>query len=161
MWSDEWTSKWKRFVATKERDGHGDRVQWNKYEYRFFLETCEGRSLVTGQQVTDKEADIDRVFNDDGYRISNCILIDVRLNFAKRGMTEFTTSRDFHGGCKLTYGATILHQEVQKLLNQTPSCKQLLSGLRAAHKGQPLVPDEATTAIEFETDTLMQAISFR
>ncbi|KAI7820866.1 hypothetical protein BC939DRAFT_494449 [Gamsiella multidivaricata] len=47
-WTAEWEQRWRKFVNSKV---HRDRVVWSKFEWRFFLETCQGRSLVTGQPI--------------------------------------------------------------------------------------------------------------
>ncbi|KAF9924007.1 hypothetical protein BGZ67_009562 [Mortierella alpina] len=115
-WTAEWTTRWSDFVKGKV---HRDRVAWSKSQWRFFHEVCQGRSLVTGQPIAKQDANIDRVFNDDTYTLTNCILIDRGLNFAKRTMAEFQTSDGFEGTCKLRYGVEILRAAVRELLDSS------------------------------------------
>ncbi|KAG0281283.1 hypothetical protein BGZ97_009290 [Linnemannia gamsii] len=45
-WTSEWEKQWKTFVANKDFHGKEGRICWSKYEWRFFKEKCQGRSLV-------------------------------------------------------------------------------------------------------------------
>ncbi|KAK3820104.1 MAG: hypothetical protein J3Q66DRAFT_428923 [Benniella sp.] len=117
-WTPEWEVKWKQFVQHKESTGHQDRIQWSKWEWRFFHETCEGRSLVTGQRLV-QHAHIDRIFNTDGYHLSNCILVEGEINFAKSTMPQFASSAAFDGPCKISYAIDVLRTAVTELLDLT------------------------------------------
>ncbi|KAF9116432.1 hypothetical protein BGW39_002724, partial [Mortierella sp. 14UC] len=118
-WTVEWTQKWKRFVGNKKQHRVQHRVEWNKWEWRFFVETCENRSLVTGYHLVSGEAHIDRVFNSDGYGLKTCILIESGLNFAKGQMPEFASSHGFRGNCKLVFEVSTLRRAIQEFLDQT------------------------------------------
>ncbi|KAK3808439.1 MAG: hypothetical protein J3Q66DRAFT_354819 [Benniella sp.] len=62
-WTEAWTRNWILFLERRRRSPR--RVEWNKWQWRFFKETCNGRSLVTGQRLVGREAHIDRVFDSD------------------------------------------------------------------------------------------------
>jgi hypothetical protein len=109
--------KWKTFVGSKQQDE--DRIKWTKWEWRFFRETCQDRSLVTGQHLVGCQAHIYRIFNSDGYSLETCILIEGGLNFAKYRMSEFASSDAFDGACKLLYAVSVLRGVVNKLFDQT------------------------------------------
>ncbi|KAF9102732.1 hypothetical protein BGX27_010877, partial [Mortierella sp. AM989] len=118
-WTPEWERRWCRFFNSKLCMGKVDRVQWSKAEWRFFVETCQSRSLVTGQHLEGKDAQIDRIFNNDNYTVQNCILIEQGLNFAKRTMSEFQTSNTFDGHCKFAHGVSTLRAAVKKVLDKS------------------------------------------
>ncbi|KAG9060867.1 hypothetical protein KI688_007936 [Linnemannia hyalina] len=120
VWTNDWENRWNVFVKNKAFSGHKERVVWSKHEWRFFVERCQGRSLVTGQVLEGRACHVDRVFNSDSYSVKNCLTIEQGLNFAKRDMLEFQTSNSFSGRCKLQYG-------VQKLRNAK---KRAVSNLR-------------------------------
>ncbi|KAF9956748.1 hypothetical protein BGZ70_009789 [Mortierella alpina] len=122
-WTNEWEKQWKAFVANKEFNGKKGRICWRKYEWRFFKEICQGRSLVTGQVLHGNHGNIDRVFNNDGYALNNCIMIEQGLNFAKRDMSEFKTSIGFQGPCKLQFGVERLREAVKDLLDHSRSLR--------------------------------------
>ena len=122
-WTNEWEKQWKAFVKRKEDGGKGGRICWRRYEWRFFKEICQGRSLVTGQVLHGKEGNIDRVFNTDDYELSNCIMIEQGLNFAKQRMPEFETSTGFQGPCKLQFGVERLREAVKDLLDHSRSLR--------------------------------------
>ncbi|KAG0008438.1 hypothetical protein BGZ80_003448, partial [Entomortierella chlamydospora] len=130
VWTKEWNKKWGEFLRSKKKIGHKDRIEWSQWEWRYFRETCGGRSLVTGQLLDGADANIDRVFDSDGYSTKNCILVERELNFAKHGMTEFESSQRFHGGCKLVYGVSVLRRAVQELLDQTRPHREGLQFLK-------------------------------
>lgn len=52
-WTAEWEQKWDRFLYQKRYNSKENRVKWTRSEWRFFVETCEHRSLVTGQCLED------------------------------------------------------------------------------------------------------------
>ncbi|KAK3828001.1 MAG: hypothetical protein J3Q66DRAFT_409141 [Benniella sp.] len=111
-----------------------DRVGWTKFEWRFLHEMCQGRSLVTGQLLEPKDFSIDRVFNSDRYELTNCIIIESGLNWAKKDMKEFKTSRDFTGPCKLEYGIQVLRDAVKKLIEGSrPRQQRYTRGLPVPH----------------------------
>ncbi|KAF9085958.1 hypothetical protein BGX27_003294 [Mortierella sp. AM989] len=118
-WTPEWTKKWKTFVYSKKNDGKDHRIEWNQWEWRFFMETTANHSLVTGQLLGPERAHIDRIFNSDTYCIKNCILVEGGINYAKATMQEFESSESFHGECKLEYGVGILRKAVLELLAQS------------------------------------------
>ncbi|KAI8595207.1 hypothetical protein EDD21DRAFT_420888 [Dissophora ornata] len=118
-WTADWEQRWRRFFSSKLYIGKVDRVQWSKTEWRFFHETCQSRSLVTGQHLQGSDAQIDRIFNSDNYAVWNCILIERGLNFAKRSMSEFQTSNTFHGHCKLAHGVSILRAAIKEVLDKS------------------------------------------
>lgn len=122
-WTSEWEKQWKTFVTNKEFRGKKGRICWSKYEWRFFKERCQGRSLVTGQALDGKEGNIDGVFNTDVYAVNNCILIEQGLNFAKRDLEHFKTSNGFPGPCKLQYGVERLREVVKDLLDHSRSLR--------------------------------------
>lgn len=84
---------WENFVGSRRRAGKASRVQWNKFESRFFKTTCQGISLATGQALNGNDCRVDGAFNADGYARGNCILIERGLDFAKRDMPDFQSSR--------------------------------------------------------------------
>ncbi|KAF9275309.1 hypothetical protein BGZ68_010882 [Mortierella alpina] len=118
-WSPDWDRRWKSFNSSKRAIGREDRVQWSRDEWRHFVETCDGRSLVTGHRIHGKDANIDRIFNSDPYMIQNCLYMEQGLNFAKQRMPEFQSSATFDGECKLEYGVQILRKVIKDLLEQT------------------------------------------
>ncbi|KAG0283181.1 hypothetical protein BGZ97_008635, partial [Linnemannia gamsii] len=118
-WTAVWEQRWCRFFNNKSYNGKVDRVQWSKAEWRFFVETCQSRSLVTGQHIEGIDAQIDRIFNSDNYTVWSCILIEQGLNFAKRDMSEFQDSNTFHGHCKLAHGVGILRAAVKEVLDKS------------------------------------------
>ncbi|KAI9240541.1 MAG: hypothetical protein BYD32DRAFT_151682 [Podila humilis] len=118
-WTAEWEQKWDRFLYQKRYNGKENRVKWAKSEWRFFVETCEHRSLVTGQCLEGNDAHIDRVFNSDNYTLQNCILIEGGLNFAKGPTPEFQNSESFDGPCKMTYGVSELRGTVKEMLKMS------------------------------------------
>lgn len=118
-WTADWEQRWCRFFNSKLYNGKVDRVQWSKAEWRFFVETCQSRSLVTGQHLEGTDAQIDRIFNNDNYTVWSCILIEQGLNFAKRDMSEFQDSNTFHGHCKLAHGVGILRAAVKEVLDKS------------------------------------------
>ncbi|KAF9154819.1 hypothetical protein DFQ26_009944, partial [Actinomortierella ambigua] len=118
-WTAAWDRRWRGFVSRKAYVGKEDRVQWTKEEWRFFVETCQSRSLVTGQPLEIDDAHTDRIFNSDKYAIWNCILVEKGLNFAKRDMLEFQDSNTFQGHCKLAHGVIILRAAVKDVLDKS------------------------------------------
>ncbi|KAG0071923.1 hypothetical protein BGZ93_002165, partial [Podila epicladia] len=118
-WTAEWEQKWNRFLYQKRYNGKENRFKWTRSEWRFFVETCEHRSLVTGQCLEGNDAHIDRVFNSDNYTLQNCILIEGGLNFAKRPTPEFQNSESFDGPCKMTYGVSELRGTVNEMLKMS------------------------------------------
>ncbi|KAF9116426.1 hypothetical protein BGW39_002745, partial [Mortierella sp. 14UC] len=118
-WTTELEKKWKTFVGSKQQNNNEDRIEWTKWEWRFFRETRQDRSLVTGQHLVGCQAHIDRIFNSDGYSLETCILIEGELNFAKYRMSEFASSDAFDGPCKLLYAVSVLRGAVKELLDQT------------------------------------------
>ncbi|KAG0324774.1 hypothetical protein BGZ99_001443 [Dissophora globulifera] len=93
-WSKEWSDKWYTYVNSRATRGKEHHIKWDKWEWRFFKETCAGRSLVTGQYIQGREAHIDRVFDDDTYTSRNCILIEGGLNFANMACLNSPPQKD-------------------------------------------------------------------
>ncbi|KAF9365945.1 hypothetical protein BGX34_007304 [Mortierella sp. NVP85] len=124
-WSAEWRRRWLAFSSRKKEE----RVCWTKFEWRYMHEMCRGRSLVTGQLLDPKETHIDRVFNSDGYELTNCIVIEGGLNWAKRDMKEFKTSSTFTGPCKLEYGVRVLRDALKELIEGSRPRRQSWPGL--------------------------------
>ncbi|KAF9151272.1 hypothetical protein DFQ26_001287, partial [Actinomortierella ambigua] len=118
-WTTAWERKWCSVASRKVYVGKADRVQWTKEEWRFFVETCQSRSLVTGQPLGSNDAHTDRIFNSDNYTIRNCILVEMGLNFAKRDMLEFQNPNTFHGQCKFAHGVGILRAAVKDVLDKS------------------------------------------
>ncbi|KAF9118705.1 hypothetical protein BGW39_000929 [Mortierella sp. 14UC] len=118
-WTNDWENRWNVFVKNKAFSGHKERVVWSKHEWRFFVERCQGRSLVTGQVLEGRACHVDRVFNSDSYSVKTCLTIEQGLNFAKRDMLEFQTSNCFSGRCKLQYGVQKLRNTVRELLEHS------------------------------------------
>ncbi|KAF9093689.1 hypothetical protein BGX23_003031 [Mortierella sp. AD031] len=52
------------------------RIERTKKEWRFLVETCEGRCLVTGQPGKAKDALVDRIFNNIKYAFVNAFFLD-------------------------------------------------------------------------------------
>ncbi|KAG0217396.1 hypothetical protein BGX33_010699 [Mortierella sp. NVP41] len=52
------------------------RIERTKKEWRFLVETCEGRCLVTGQPGKVKDALVDRIFNNIKYAFVNAFFLD-------------------------------------------------------------------------------------
>ncbi|KAF8929080.1 hypothetical protein BGZ47_001284, partial [Haplosporangium gracile] len=122
-WTSEWEKQWRAFVTNKEFHGKEGRICWRKYEWCFFKERCQGRSLVTGQVLHGNEGNVDRVFNTDDYALNNCILIEQGLNFAKRDMSEFKASIKLQDPYKLQYGVERLREAVKDLLGHSRSLR--------------------------------------
>ncbi|KAF9342968.1 hypothetical protein BGX26_006491 [Mortierella sp. AD094] len=118
-WTKEAEQRWKDFVRNKVESGHEDRIRWDKFEWRFFIQKCQGRSLVTGQAITGENGHIDRVFNSDAYSINTCIFVEKGINFGRARILEFQSSSGFVGESKIAYGVEILRKEVKELLDRT------------------------------------------
>ncbi|KAF9951960.1 hypothetical protein BGZ70_000790 [Mortierella alpina] len=87
---------WREFCRSKRKK---DRNSWNKYEWRFFLRTCNNIDLCSGLSMTDigQTGNIDRLTDDGKYRLGACIYIPHGLNFGKQLLEDFKTSKLFQG----------------------------------------------------------------
>lgn len=76
-----------------------ERIAWNKYEWRYFLQTCNGIDLCSGLSMAEigQPGNIDRLSSNGMYRLGACIYIPVGLNFAKELLEDFKTSMLFQG----------------------------------------------------------------
>ncbi|KAF9555653.1 hypothetical protein EC968_008795, partial [Mortierella alpina] len=88
---------WRDFCHSKRK--RKDRIAWNKYEWRFFIRTCNNIDLCSGLNMTEigQTGNIDRLTDDGKYRLGACIYIPCGLNFGKQLLEDFKTLRLFHG----------------------------------------------------------------
>lgn len=107
-----------------------DRIAWNKYEWRFFLRTCNNIDLFSGLSMTDigQTGNIDRLSSDGQYRLGTCIYIPQGLNFAKELLEDFKTSRLFQGTdlencCKgIKMLCDLMIETAEKMRHRLPKC---------------------------------------
>ncbi|KAI9240570.1 MAG: hypothetical protein BYD32DRAFT_433910 [Podila humilis] len=86
-------------VFNNNRRNKKERVAWNKYEWRYFLRTCNGIDLCSGLSMAKigEPGNIDRLSSDGTYRLGACIYIPQGLNFAKELLEDFQTLKLFQG----------------------------------------------------------------
>ncbi|KAF8951430.1 hypothetical protein BGZ52_011870 [Haplosporangium bisporale] len=86
-------------VFNNNRRNKKERVAWNKYEWRYFLRTCNGIDLCSGLSMAKigQPGNIDRLSSDGTYRLGACIYIPQGLNFAKELLEDFQTLKLFQG----------------------------------------------------------------
>ncbi|KAI8601175.1 hypothetical protein EDD21DRAFT_114272 [Dissophora ornata] len=118
--------KYGLFMYKRRRTGMEHRtVLWSYEKFRYYLELCQGRSLVTGMKPTWR-LDIDRNINTDIYDFDTILLMKTELNMAKRIMFEFNDATAFNiskAPFKPKWAAQILCTILWKLINDTDSLK--------------------------------------
>lgn len=89
--------RWRVFCNNKHYKK--ERVTWDKYEWRYFLRTCNEIDLCSGLSMADigQRGNIDRLSSNGQYRLGACIYIPQGLNFAKELLDDFKTSKLFQG----------------------------------------------------------------
>lgn len=92
-WTAEHNASWTIFSSRAISKG---RLDITKYEWRYLLE-CGSVSMNTGLPFGRDGKHIDRVFNNDPYNLTNCIVMEDSLNYAKSYMQAFQTSDGFQG----------------------------------------------------------------
>jgi len=85
--------RYRQFI--NDRKGKEERVRnWSYEKFRFYHQTCQGRSLVTGM-APRTHLDIDRVIDTDGYDMDTILIMESELNYAKASMEEYKDHRAF------------------------------------------------------------------
>ncbi|KAG0062405.1 hypothetical protein BGZ92_006184, partial [Podila epicladia] len=85
-------------VFSNNRRNKKEFVAWNKYEWRYFLRTCNG-IFCSGLSMAKigQSGNIDRLSSDGKYQLGACIYIPQGLNFAKELLEDFKTSKLLQG----------------------------------------------------------------
>ncbi|KAK3820103.1 MAG: hypothetical protein J3Q66DRAFT_399523 [Benniella sp.] len=79
----------------------------------------QAKAWTSEWERLEHHAHIDRIFNTDGYHLSNCIFVEGEINFAKSTMSEFASSASFKGESKISFAIDILRTAVTELLDLT------------------------------------------
>lgn len=113
--------QWRTWKYTKRLLPSG-RVIWSATGWNTFIEISRGVSIITGRKLERGEGNIDRIFNNIGYCLLNCLLIERGLNFAKARDPLFQMAPTDSTGW-LDFGYNTLRDQVRSLLRNSRSVR--------------------------------------
>ncbi|KAF9574725.1 hypothetical protein EC968_005730 [Mortierella alpina] len=106
--------------------GKEERIQdWTFQKYRFYLEACQGRSVLTGMWPR-KCGHFDRCINTDPYDLDTVVFMEKEFNFMKADFWEFKDEKEYNRSqekSKTRWAVKILRKHLFKFLEDTNESK--------------------------------------
>ncbi|KAK3836797.1 MAG: hypothetical protein J3R72DRAFT_513030 [Linnemannia gamsii] len=143
------------FIRFRVDNGKEHRTRdWTFEKYRFYLEACQRRSVLTGMRPR-RCCDFDRSLDTDPYDLHTVVYLEREINFMKKDFLEFKNDKEFirsNEKSRTRWAVNILRKQLYKILDDT---KELKNGLEMMKKNPlPCVNIHHTPLLEHAEKTL-------